>query len=280
MRLRFLLRPGWLALTLAVLAFAVACFAVLAPWQFGRHAERKATNDAISRSFSADPVPVERVLPSGARPTADTEWRTVTLTGAYLADDEVVARLRTVQGQPAFEVLTPFRLEDGAVVLVDRGYLRPEESAVPDYPAPPSGRHELTARIRADERDPRARAALPGEDGHQQVYAVDSRAVAKVTGLAIRPGYVQLTDGSPGVLAPLPLPELDAGPFLSYALQWITFGTMALLAWLYFSWREIRPGGALTTPRPAAERPRRVSVARQIAEEEARERAASPPPRV
>lgn len=278
-RLRFLLRPGWLALTLAVLAFAIACFAVLAPWQFGRHAERKATNEAIDRSFSAATVPVEQVLPGGAPPTADTEWRTVTLTGSYLADDEVVARLRTVQGQPAFEVLTPFRLTDGAVVLVDRGYLRPVESAVPDYPAPPSGTRELTARIRADERDPRARAALPGEDGHQQVYAVDSRAVAAVTGLSIRPGYLQLSDGSPGVLTARPLPELEAGPFLSYALQWLTFGTMALLAWLYFSWREIRPGGALTERRPTAERPRRVSVAQQIAEEEARERA-SPPPRV
>lgn len=270
-RLRFLLRPGWLGLTLAVVVFAVACFVVLAPWQFGRHAERTATNDAITRSFTAAPVPVESLAVS-----ADNEWRTVSLTGSYLADQEVVARLRTVDGAAAFEVLTPFRLADGTVALVDRGYVRPvqgrQELTLPSYAAPPSGRQVLTARVRVDERDPRGRAALPGDP--PQVYAVGSPTVATVTGLDIRPGYVQLSERSPGVLGVLSLPELDSGPFLSYALQWITFGVMALLAWLYFTWREIKPGGALATPRPATSaRPRRLSVARQIAEDEARERA-------
>jgi cytochrome oxidase assembly protein ShyY1 len=267
--LRFLLRPGWLALTLAVLMFAVACFAVLAPWQFSRHAERKATNDAIARSFTAAPVPLGDLSPSG------NEWRTVELTGTYLPSAEVAARLRAVEGEAAFEVLTPFRLSSGGVVLVDRGYVRPvqghEELRLPSYPAPPSGTQTLTARLRVDEHDPRSRSALPGPP--PQVYAVDSRAVASVTGLDIRPGYVQLLGRSPGVLGVLPLPELDAGPFLSYAFQWITFGVMALLAWLYFTWREIRPGGVLATPRqPVADRPKRQSVAQQIAEEEARER--------
>ncbi|MGH3761718.1 SURF1 family cytochrome oxidase biogenesis protein [Actinophytocola sp.] len=296
MRLRFLLRPEWLALTLVVVVFAVTCFAVLAPWQFGRHAERKATNDAITRSFTAAPVPLADLAEGTG------EWRTVTLTGTYLADDEVVARLRTVQGEAAFEVLTPFRLTDGTVALVDRGYVRPvqgrEELTLPSYPEPPAGTRELTARVRADERDPQGRSPLGGE--RPQVYAVDSRAVGEVTGLSIRPGYVQLAAGSPGVLGPLPLPELEAGPFLSYALQWITFGVMALLAWLYFTWREIRPGGVLAEragepaqPGPGSAptdqaRPRgphgqrgqrrRRTVAQQIAEDEARERAASNQP--
>jgi cytochrome oxidase assembly protein ShyY1 len=98
---------------------------------------------------------------------------------------------------------------------------------------------------------------------------VDSKVVARATGLAIAPGYLQLEKDAPGVLGPLPLPELDSGPFLSYALQWIAFGTMALLGWVYFTWRELMPGGALT-----AERPRRRSVADMVAEDEAAERAA------
>ena len=276
MRLRLLLRPGWLASTALVLVFAGVCFTLLAPWQFGRHEERSTTNDAITHSANAEPADLETLLPYGAKPGPGTEWRTVRVEGRYLADDEVVARLRTVLGQPAFEVLTPFETTGGAIVLVDRGFVRPIQGnqavAIPDFAAPPTGTVTLTARLRADERDPRELRA-ESENGRRQVYAVGSDIVARATGLDIRPGYLQLEDRNPGVLGPLPLPELDAGPFLSYALQWITFGAMALLAWLYFTWREIRPGGVLAAPK--AEKPRRVSVAQQIADEEARERALS-----
>lgn len=272
MRLRFLLRPGWLVVTLVVLAFATACFTLLAPWQFRRHHERSATNAAVQASFHAPTVPLGEL-------GAGSEWRLATATGRYLPDGEALARLRTVLGEPAFEVLTPFRLTDGSVVLVDRGFVRPNESVqVGAYPAVPGGEVVLTGRVRADETDPEHRAAFTDRTngGRRQVYAVDSRIVARATGLTIRPGYLQLEAGSPGVLGPLPLPELDAGPFLSYALQWVAFGSMAILAWIYFTWREIKPGGVLAeSQRP--EHPRRRSVASRIAEEEAAERAAARP---
>ena len=269
MRLRFLLRPGWVAVTLVVLLFATACYLLLAPWQFRRHHERSTTNAAVQGSFTAAPVPLESLGPG-------SEWRLATLSGNYLTDGEAIARLRTVQGEPAFEVLTPFRLTGGDVVLVDRGFLRPNDvTQVGDYPAPPAGQVELLVRIRADETDPQHRAAFADQTngGRRQVYAVDSRTVARATGLPIRPGYLQLESGSPGVLGPLPLPELDAGPFLSYALQWLAFGTMSLLGLAYFTWREIKPGGVLAES--PEDRPRRRSVAQQIAQEEAAEHEAA-----
>jgi cytochrome oxidase assembly protein ShyY1 len=263
-RLRYLLRPGWLAATALVLIFAAACFTLLAPWQFHRHAERDATNDALQASFSAAPVPLD---------AAPAEWRLASLRGSYLASGETLARLRTVLGEPAFEVLVPFRLTDGSVVLINRGFVRPNErSQAPDYPAPPAGIVDLVARVRADERDAERREAFT-EDGRRQVYAIDSQTVARATGLAIRPGYLRLEPGSPGVLEPLPLPQLESGPYLAYALQWIAFGAMALLGWAYFSWREIRTGGALAEPRS-----QRKSVAQRIADEEAAERAAAEHP--
>jgi cytochrome oxidase assembly protein ShyY1 len=258
-----------LALTLAVLTFAVACYALLAPWQFSRHEQRSATNAAVRASFGAPPVPLADLLAPGTAPDQRTEWRLARVTGTYLPAAEAVARLRSVQNEPAFEVLTPLRLADGSIVLVDRGFVRPTNTAdVPSYPAPPTGQVDLLARVRSDEHDPQRREPIAG-GGPTQVYAVDSQTVGRATGLTVRPGYLQLESGSPGVLGPLPLPQLDAGPFLSYALQWIAFGTMALLAWAYFSAREVKPGGAL-----AGDRPKRRSVAQQIAAEEAAERAA------
>jgi cytochrome oxidase assembly protein ShyY1 len=242
MRWRFLLRPGWLALTAAVICFAFAAFTLLAPWQFRRAAERADRNSAIEHSFSALPQPLRDVLPAHTAPTQATEWRPVQATGHYLPRAEMVVRLRTVQGEPAYEVVVPLQLADGSNVLVDRGFLRPAEGVrIPSYPPVPGGEVTVTGRLRADEQDPQDGMVVQ-QDGHRQVYAISTRTVGAATGVRLEPGYVQLMDGSPGTLSALPLPQLDPGPSFAYALQWIAFGTMAPIGLIYLAWREASLG--------------------------------------
>jgi cytochrome oxidase assembly protein ShyY1 len=280
-RLRFLLRPGWLALVVGVIIFAGACFWILSPWQFGRNSERSGQNDAISSAESTGPVPLRQLLPAGGEPPSSLEWREVSVSGHYLPGDELVARLRQVNDDPADEILTPFRTDYGMVLLIDRGWVSPNNGQVPSYPAAPAGHVTLTARAHSDESDPH-RAPLV-QNGHSEVYSIDTTVATERTGLRFEPGYFALVDGQPGVLGALPLPQLDPGPFLSYAWQWITFGVMAIGVLGYFTWREIQPGGALTPEGRARRRaaraengqPSRVrgrhAVAAMVAEEEARE---------
>jgi len=47
-------------------------------------------------------------------------------------------------------------------------------------------------------------------------------------------------ENQPGGLDVLPLPQLDAGPFLSYGIQWIAFGILAPIGLGYFVYSEIR----------------------------------------
>jgi cytochrome oxidase assembly protein ShyY1 len=289
-RLGFLLRPGWIALVFAVIVFAGACFWILSPWQFGRNSERSAQNGEITNAVNDDAVPLRQLLPVGTEPTAANDWREVTLTGTYLPADETVARLRQVNDEAAYEILTPFRLDDGRIMLVDRGWVSPNNGQVPGYPSAPTRHVTLTARMHPEESNPH-RPPLT-EQGHREVYSVNTTVVSNLTGLTVDPGYFTLVDNQPGVLGVLPLPQVDSGPFLSYALQWIVFGVMALGGLGYFTWREIQPGGALTpegrakrraekaslseTGSPAAPKVRgRHAVARLIAEEEAREHASS-----
>lgn len=249
MRFRFLLQPGWIALTLLVWVFATACFTLLAPWQFSRDAEREAQNNAITSAIRHEPVPLA---------ASHREWQKVTMTGRYVPQQEALARLRTVQGEAAFEVITPFRTADGTTVLINRGYVRPVNGIKPpDFPAPPTEQVTVVGMARPNESDARPAFA---QDGRQQIYSINNDAV----GPGIRPGYFQIVENQPGTINALPLPKLDAGPYFSYALQWIAFGAMALGGWAYFSWREIQPGGALTQ-----ERTRRKSVAETLAEDEA-----------
>lgn len=265
MRLSLLLRPSWLGLTALVFTFAVAAFLLLSPWQFGRNDERQTQNDALQRSLSAEPRPLAEAFPDGAAPDEQSQWTLVSITGTYLPDHDVVARLRSIDGKAAFEVLTPMRTTSGENVLINRGYVRPDEHMdVPGYLAPPSGQVTVTARARIDESAAGAKPPFSDNStgGTLQTYRINAPMLAAATDVDLRPGYFQLVDRQPGGLATLPLPRTESGPFLSYALQWIAFGIMALGGWLYFTLRELRPGGVLH------ERGARKSVAQQLAEDE------------
>lgn len=248
MRFKFLLKPGWLALTLAVWVFAGACVYFLAPWQFGRNTERVGQNDAITKSLKSAPTPFGR---------QHEEWQKVEIKGRYVPEQEALARLRTVLGEAAFLVITPFETTDGKKVLVNRGYIRPVNGIKPpDFAAPPTGEVTIIGLVRPNESD--ARPAFD-QDGRKQVYSINNDAI----GPNIEPGHYQLIEGQPGALDTMPLPRIESGPFFSYALQWIAFGVMAVGGWLYFTIREARPGGALDD-RP---RKKKKSIAELLAEE-------------
>lgn len=239
-RLKFLLRPGWLVLAVIVAGFAYMCFTVLAPWQLGKNTSTEHRNQLIEQSVSADPVPVESILPTSGPLADDDEWRQVTASGRYLPDTDVLIRLRSVEAAPAYEVLTAFELTDGRVVLVNRGYERPiEGTRAPQIEPAPTGPVTITARTRQSE------GTVPGkdplvEDGLRQVYFIDAPQIGTTLGLAPADLYLQLAGDQPGSLNPIPLPQLDAGPYLSYGLQWLAFGIMAPLGLLYFARAEIK----------------------------------------
>lgn len=238
-RWAFLLRPSWLALIVVVLAFAYLCFTVLAPWQLGKNSKTSRENAQIERSLTAEPVPVTTLLPEQDSAAPDEQWRRVTATGRYLPEAQVLARLRSIGGEPAFEVLVPFAVDGGPTVLVDRGYVRPEQGRVPDIPPVPREPVTITARLRDSEGVNPGREPFHG-DGALQVYSINTAQIAELTGVPLTDSYLQLVGGQPGGLGEIELPHLDAGPFLSYGIQWIAFGIIAPIGLGYFVWAEVQ----------------------------------------
>ena len=239
-RWTFLLKPGWLALAIVVVAFAYLCFTVLAPWQLGKNTKTSRENDQITSSLTAEPVPLTSVLPHQDSAAPDAQWRRVTASGHYLPDAQVLARLRVIDGDPAFEVVVPFAVDDGPTVLVDRGYVRPEQaSRVPPIAAPPTGTVTIIGRLRDSETAPDGKKPFRA-DGVQQVYAIDTTAIATLSGIRLAGSYLQLVENQPGGLGVVQLPHLDAGPFLSYGIQWIAFGIVAPIGLGYFAYTEVK----------------------------------------
>jgi cytochrome oxidase assembly protein ShyY1 len=218
---------------LAVL-FAIAC-AFLSNWQFSRNEERSAQLELVEQNYDAPAVPVAEVIPAGGDLDPGDQWRPVELAGEYLAEDQLLVRNRPHGGTSAFEVLVPFQLEDGRVLLVDRGWVppgadRPEPDAVP---APPSGEVTVLARLRPGEPLPASGRSAP--DG--QVPTINLPLVADAVSPSVGDAmelsaYGVLISEDPAAASvpnTLEAPSEDPGPHLSYAIQWILFAVMGFV---------------------------------------------------
>ncbi|MBV8180357.1 MAG: SURF1 family protein [Mycobacterium sp.] len=277
-RLTFLLRPGWVALGVVVIAFTYLCFSVLAPWQLGKNTKTSRENNQIQQSLTTAPVPLKTLLPQQDSSALDAQWRRVTAIGHYLPDKQLLVRLRVADGDPALEVLVPFLVDGGPNVLVDRGYVRPEQgSRLPPIPPPPHDTVTITARLRDSEQPVLDKQSFIS-DGVRQVYSIDVSQIATLTGVPLAGSYLQLVDNQPGGLGVIGLPHLDAGPFLSYGIQWITFGVVAPILLGYFVYAEVRARRAEksqtapTEPAEPTEKPAPATVEEKLIDRYGRRR--------
>jgi len=228
----------WTVYALIAALFAVAC-GFLSHWQFERNEQRAETLALVEANYDAPPVPVEEILDRGYQP--GDEWRPVTLTGRYLAADQLLVRNRAQGGTSAFEVLVPFRLADGRIVAIDRGWVPPGENAVPDaVPAPPAGDVTVTARLRPGEPLPSSGRSAP----EGQLPTLHLPSVATRTGpTTVTDAYGLMVSEDPAPAerpSPLTPPTEDPGPHLSYAIQWILFAIMGFVFIAYMIRTEIR----------------------------------------
>lgn len=238
--LKALVRDGrWHRYLALAIAFAIGC-GLLSWWQFSRRAESVASNALVSANASAAPEPLTALLPSLTDYRADQQWRTVEVRGTYLTADQLLVRNRVdPDGDPGFEVLTPLRLTDGSVFVLDRGWVSIGTTQDrPDFvPPAPSGVVTVEARLQGNEGPLAGRTAPTGE-----IPSIDLQQVAKQVGGAVYTGaYGQVRSESPAAAGTPPqriVPEpadtgVDEGTHLSYAIQWIIF---ALLGFGALGW--------------------------------------------
>ena len=168
-------------------------------------------------------------------------WHPVELTGEYLPQDQVLVRNRPQDGRVGYEVLVPFRTQDGDVVVLDRGWIPTGEAAngMPDeVPAPPAGRVTVTARLQPGEPAV-SRGAPAGQIASIDLEELRERWDRPIGTAAY--GEVLAEDPAPAAApAPAPEPEIDSGPHLSYSLQWYAFAALFFVAWGYAARQQAR----------------------------------------
>jgi cytochrome oxidase assembly protein ShyY1 len=258
----FLRSPRWAGYLALVVVFAVACCA-LGTWQLNRRAEALAEVARIDANYDAEAVPVAEALPDPIGFDADQRWQVVALSGEYLGDEEVVVRNRPFGGSSGFEVITPFRLDDGTVFMVDRGWIAQASDGRPsDYAAPPSGHVQVEARLKAGEERIEGRTTTGIEfatiDLAELAHRVGEPAYTGAYGVLVQSAA---DAAEPPLAATRPL--RDEGPHLSYALQWFVF---ALLAFIGLGWAANQERRALAEASGTAPAPKQAREPKPLRE--------------
>ena len=234
-----------------------ALFVRLGFWQLDRHGERSA--GVRERAVRAEAPVLEWSGPGDVPPdTAGLIGRRARLSGRWDRAGEVVIRSRTLDGRAGAEVLTPLLVggDSGQTVMVLRGWLPAPDGLRPDlaasWTAPPAttggGDPARAEGVFVSSRDGRGGQPLQVEiagAGHLAIAGLDLALIRDQTGLDPSP-HVLRADDPPagGALRPARALETDAGPHLSYAIQWFAFAVIGL-------------GGTAILLRSSSERKRR-----------------------
>lgn len=228
----------WLVL---VVVFSIAT-TLLSWWQFDRREDRVAKIEMVSSNYDIPPVSLDQINWDFENGEPVNEWRQVSVSGNYLPDSAVIVRNRPLNGQPGFLQLVPLKLNDGKILMIERGWLAagdpvttPATNPIPDATA-----RDLVVRLRLPEQDLK-RESVKGQLASLHIASLESELGPEL----ITEYYGRLVSESSPMAEnprPMPKPSLNEGNHLSYALQWILFGVMAFMAliWAIRNERRLR----------------------------------------
>ena len=195
-----------------------------AQWQYHRGVDRHARNTVIEERIAKTPLALAKVEGE----LAEYEWQTITATGRFDSNKQILLRNRYNEGKYGYEVLTFFTSDDSRNFWIDRGWVEAGATATtaPVVTPVPDTQVSITGRLRLDSSLPRGSFfALPGK-GQGLVSELNAQSQ-----LNTEKFYIDLLSGSEVELTPAvtaQLPELSDGPHMAYALQWIFFGGLVI----------------------------------------------------
>ncbi|HXR85844.1 MAG TPA: SURF1 family protein [Stellaceae bacterium] len=198
-------------------------------WKEGLIAERNA-------ALGVAPVPLPKTLDDARA----LEFHPVRATGEYLNDHELYFDAQSLSGAAGFHIITPFRLGDGTIILIDRGFV-------------PTDRKTAATRERGEIAGPTTVAGLlrvpepPGwftpanEPQKNSWFSIDLAAMAQAAGVgSALPFYID-ADKTPvpggwpqGGQTITDLPNNH----LQYAMTWYALAVALVAIYIRFALRR------------------------------------------
>jgi len=227
--------------------FAAGAFIVLlglGTWQVERLQWKERLIAARNAAVTAPAVDV----PRSAEVAHRMDYRHVQASGTFLNDHELYLGATSAAGRAGYHVITAFRLEDAAIVLVDRGFVPAEKRAPESRTAGEiSGVTTINGLLRLP-HDRKPYWFLPENSAERNYwFYVDPPAMAKAAHLdGVLPFYIDADAApNPGGLPVGGQTRLDLpNDHLQYAITWYALAAGLLGVYLVFIRRRLAQGAA------------------------------------
>jgi surfeit locus 1 family protein len=215
-----------------------AVFIRLGFWQLSRLSEKRADNAELASRAVAPSVPISG-LPTD---TANAHYRRVAVQGEYDYANEIVLTLRSRDGSPGVNIVTPARLpSNDTAVLVVRGWVYSPNGMTVDLTRWREGSNLNGSGF--VETYPPPREGHNISPTHPNAYRwLDRQELQRRFRYPLKPYYVVLTsapgDTTKDTPPRLSVPPMDEGPHRSYAIQWFSFAAISIIGTTLFLRRK------------------------------------------
>jgi len=241
----------------AVLLFAV--LVALGTWQLERKAWKEGLIATLTERLAAPPSALPSAATWQSLDQANDEYRRVEFTATFDHGAEALVYGAASAFRPdvnglGYWVLTPARLTDGGVVIVNRGFV-PEgrRAAASRADGQVAGPVDFVGVMRWP--DPRGAFSPADDPAHNLWFARDPAAIAAAKKLGpVAPFYVEQESPVPpgGLPQPGKLVVNLRDPHLGYAVTWYGLALVLVVVFVVWAWRSRRQGAGEnpSPPRP------------------------------
>ena len=218
-----------------ITASAVLILLGLGTWQVQRLFWKEALIAERQAGFTGPVTPWSEA----ANRVGQLYWHRVSATGRFLNDRELVLAARSMNGNPGYHIITPFAIEGGPVLLVDRGWI-PLDRKDPGSRA--EGRLDGTVAVTGILRPGHQPNWLtPDNDPDKNFWFwIDIPAMARATrveGQIVAKGYLEAdASANPGGFPIGGQTRIDLpNDHLQYAITWYALAVAATVIYILYS---------------------------------------------
>lgn len=214
-------------------AFFVALFFMLGVWQVHRYHFKKNLLAVYQNNLIAEPQ---------AFPTDVTQFQHIKVEGQYVNELTMLIQNRIYHDQMGYEVLTPLKIANDKLLLVDRGWV--PEAQFKNIQNTTTQKQNVTGHIKLlnESQFILGQNILNPKSKPLVMQKIDITEIEKITQQIFYPFILRLDASQPnGFVRDWIISSMPPERHMGYAVQWFALALMLLIAYFCFCCERVEP---------------------------------------